>query len=242
MQRRAIVEPSVAFNPITRRDEPESGRVPRARSILTTTVTNTESALRTPTARRMLRGYRRGNQVLIFLSEADLPLEPLAVPLHTATCRVRGQEHTNESAPDSLSHGTLVEKPSPEVCSQPPYVLICTVGMAPACHVAALLGYTGIHSHAVTCKSMGVPKHLPKPGQHLRARRLSLGLTLRDVHKASLSLARELRKPAFVLPPSRLHEIETKKMTPSVHRLYTLARVYRCRLNELLSWYGIPPR
>jgi hypothetical protein len=120
------------------------------------------------------------------------------------------------------------------------YVLTCTVGIAPACHVAALLGYTGIHSHEVTCNSMGVPKRLPKPGQHLRARRLSLGLTLRDVHMASLSLARELRKPAFVLPPSRLHEIETKKMTPSVHRLYTLA--YRCRLNELLSWFGIPPR
>ena len=32
------------------------------------------SALRTPTARRMLRGCRRGNQVLIFLSEANLPL------------------------------------------------------------------------------------------------------------------------------------------------------------------------
>jgi hypothetical protein len=32
-------------------------------------------ALRTPTARRMLRGCRRENQVLIFLSEADLPLK-----------------------------------------------------------------------------------------------------------------------------------------------------------------------
>jgi hypothetical protein len=115
-------------------------------------------------------------------------------------------------------------------------------GIAPACHVAALLGYTDFHSYAVMCNSMGVPKHLPKPGQHLRARRLSLGLTLRDVHMASLSLARELRKPAFALPPSRLHDIETKEMTPSIHRLYTLTRVYRCRLNELLSWYGIPPR
>ena len=89
---------------------------------------------------------------------------------------------------------------------------------------------------------MGVPKHSPRPGQHLRARRLSFDLTLRDVHTASLSLARELRNPAFVIPPSRLHDIEMKKIIPSVHRLYTLARVYKCRLNELLSWYGIPPR
>ena len=89
---------------------------------------------------------------------------------------------------------------------------------------------------------MGVPKHSPRPGQHLRARRLSFDLTLRDVHTASLSLARELRNPAFVIPPSRLHDIEMKKIIPSVHRLYTLARVYKCTLNELLSWYGIPPR
>jgi hypothetical protein len=74
--------------------------------------------------------------------------------------------------------------------------------MAPACHVAALLGYTGIRLHAITCNSMKVLKHLPKTGRHLRTRRLSLGLTLSDVYVASLSLARELRKPAFVLPPS----------------------------------------
>ena len=37
----------------------------------------------------------------------------------------------NESAPDSMSHGTPVEQPSPEVCSPPAYVLICAVGMAP---------------------------------------------------------------------------------------------------------------
>jgi hypothetical protein len=46
----------------------------------------------------------------------------------------------NESAPDSLSHGTLVEQPSPEVCSQPPYVLIRTVGMALMCHPKMIIG------------------------------------------------------------------------------------------------------
>ena len=42
----------------------------------------------------------------------------------------------NGSAPDSLSHGTLVEQPSPEVCSPPAYGLICSGGMAP-------MGYCG---------------------------------------------------------------------------------------------------
>jgi hypothetical protein len=37
----------------------------------------------------------------------------------------------NESAPDSLSDGThTLEQPSPEVCSQPAYVLACLQGMA----------------------------------------------------------------------------------------------------------------
>jgi transcriptional regulator with XRE-family HTH domain len=104
-------------------------------------------------------------------------------------------------------------------------------------------GTARLYGHPLACDNvhcMKVLKHLPKTGRRLRTRRLSLGLTLRDVYVASLSLARELRNPAFVLPLSRLHEIETKKITPSVYRLYTLSRVYRCRLNELLSWYGIP--
>ncbi|HVH86740.1 MAG TPA: hypothetical protein VM912_08450, partial [Terriglobales bacterium] len=52
------------------------------------------SALRTPTARRMLRGCRRGNQVLIFLSEADLPLEPWRCP-----CRMRLAEEIANASP-----------------------------------------------------------------------------------------------------------------------------------------------
>ena len=43
-------------------------------------------------------------------------------------CWAEGAEqHQNKSAPDSLSHGTPVEQPSPEVCSRPPYILIFTV-------------------------------------------------------------------------------------------------------------------
>jgi len=68
------------------------------------TVTNTGSALGTPTARPMLRGCRRANQVLIFLSGADLPLEPWRCPcthgdLQTALARThkRKRPRLNES-------------------------------------------------------------------------------------------------------------------------------------------------
>jgi transcriptional regulator with XRE-family HTH domain len=80
------------------------------------------------------------------------------------------------------------------------------------------------------------------PGERLRSLRLAVGLTLRDVHRESLVLARKLRNSQFIIPASRLHDFETKNKVPGVHKLYTLARIYQCGLNELLRWYGIPRR
>jgi hypothetical protein len=66
-------------------------------------------------------------------------------------------------------------------------------------------------------------------------------LSFRDVHAASLGIARKHRQPAFEISLSRLHHIETKDAIPSIHRLYTLARIYGRTLNKILSLYGIPP-
>jgi len=74
----------------------------------------------------------------------------------------------------------------------------------------------------------------------LRAIRQQLGLSLREVHAASLTLAKKRRQPLFVISPSRLHNIERKNKIPSIHRLYALARIYGRTLNEILSLYGIP--
>ena len=80
------------------------------------------------------------------------------------------------------------------------------------------------------------------PGDGLRSLRQQRGLTLRDVHKFSLDLARTSQQPGCVIPPSRLHEFETKNIVPSIHRLCTLARVYSCSLQRILKLYGLPPR
>jgi len=77
-------------------------------------------------------------------------------------------------------------------------------------------------------------------GERLRARRMQLGLSLRDVQRASRRVAKELRNRSFNLPVSRLHFYETSHATPSAYRLYTLARLYGCKLSEILAWYGIP--
>ena len=78
------------------------------------------------------------------------------------------------------------------------------------------------------------------PGERLRALRLVHDLSLRDVHHESVKIAKRLRNDDFLLPYTRLHEIEIQNVTPSIHRLYTLATIYGHDVTEFLGWYGIP--
>ena len=53
----------------------------------------------------------------------------------------------NESAPDSVESWDARRTALPRVCSQPLYVLVCTVGMAPTCYEArpnSSKGFVGI--------------------------------------------------------------------------------------------------
>ncbi|HEU0048146.1 MAG TPA: helix-turn-helix transcriptional regulator [Nitrososphaera sp.] len=77
-------------------------------------------------------------------------------------------------------------------------------------------------------------------GVKLRAIRQQLGWSMREVHTATVALAKKHRQPAFVIAPSRLHDIESKNKIPGIHRLYALALIYGRTLKEILSLYGIP--
>ncbi len=76
-------------------------------------------------------------------------------------------------------------------------------------------------------------------GYRLRSLRERLGCTMRDVENASLQIARRLGSEEFAIPPSRLSDIETKGVVPSIFRLYSMAAIYRRDYRELLSWYGV---
>jgi len=78
-----------------------------------------------------------------------------------------------------------------------------------------------------------------RSGKSLRTLREKLGLTMRDVETSSARIAAKYRNEEYSVPPSRLSDIETKGLLPSIHRLYTLSVIYRRDLRELLSWYGI---
>lgn len=76
-------------------------------------------------------------------------------------------------------------------------------------------------------------------GRRLRDLRDRLGMTLRMVEEASTQLAELYGNPEFCLPPSRLSDIETKGVLPSLYRLHSLSIVYKLEWRELLMWYGI---
>ena len=78
----------------------------------------------------------------------------------------------------------------------------------------------------------------PNGGQRLRALREILGYRMRDVELASNQIAHRFENEEFAIPPSRLSDIETKGIVPSIFRLYSLAAIYRREYRELLSFYG----
>ena len=76
-------------------------------------------------------------------------------------------------------------------------------------------------------------------GKKLRELREQMGLTLRDVELSSTSLAESRGIEEFVINPSRLSDIETKGVIPSIYRLYVLSVLYRADFTELLRLYGV---
>jgi serine/threonine protein kinase len=62
---------------------------------------------------------------------------------------------------------------------------------------------------------------------------------MRDVENTSATLAERYRNEEFSVPVSRLSDIETKGVLPSIYRLYSLSVIYRRDLREVLSWYGV---
>ena len=78
------------------------------------------------------------------------------------------------------------------------------------------------------------------PGLRLRQARERLGLTYREVERASYELAARRGRPEFILHISRLAEIENRGVVPSAHKFYTLAAIYHISPLEVFRWYDIP--
>jgi transcriptional regulator with XRE-family HTH domain len=78
------------------------------------------------------------------------------------------------------------------------------------------------------------------PGLRLRQTREALGLTYRDVEKASYQVAVSRGRPDFILHISRLADIENRGVVPSLHKLYSLATILHLDPLEISGWYEAP--
>lgn len=78
-----------------------------------------------------------------------------------------------------------------------------------------------------------------KAGQRLAKMRLRRGLTLYEVFVLSREVAARRKRMAFCIQPSRLSEIESKGVTPTIYKLYSISVIYDTPITELLELYGI---
>lgn len=77
-------------------------------------------------------------------------------------------------------------------------------------------------------------------GEKLRRARERLKLTYRDVAAASQAIAARRESAEFLIPLSRLADIENRGRVPTIFRLYTLCAIYKLDLHEVMRWYGVP--
>lgn len=78
-------------------------------------------------------------------------------------------------------------------------------------------------------------------GLRLKQIRERLGLRYRDVEEFSQQIADRRRNNEFLIPISRLSDIENRGAVPGIYKLYSLCAIYRLDLAETLSWYGADP-
>ena len=88
-------------------------------------------------------------------------------------------------------------------------------------------------------KSAAGSKVVTEAGSKLREIREGRGLTMRDVHGESRSIAQKHGRKGFEMVPSRLHMLERGMHVPNVFRLYSLSTIYGISVKDLFSLYGL---
>lgn len=79
----------------------------------------------------------------------------------------------------------------------------------------------------------------PEAGRRLKAARMRVRLSTRDVERLSQKLAEEKRNQDFYLSHAWLTEIENGEFTPSIYKLYSLSIIYKRGYDEILAFFDI---
>jgi transcriptional regulator with XRE-family HTH domain len=79
----------------------------------------------------------------------------------------------------------------------------------------------------------------PEAGKRLRAERLRVRLSTREVEELSHAIARDKGNQEYSISHAWLTDIENGKFTPSIYKLYSLSLVYGLRYDEVLAFFGL---
>lgn len=76
-------------------------------------------------------------------------------------------------------------------------------------------------------------------GKRLRAVRIRLGLSTRDVERLSEQIAEEKKDQAFSVSHNWVSDVENGRFRPRLAKLYALCLIYKCDINEILGLFGL---
>src|SRR5260370_32289767 len=81
----------------------------------------------------------------------------------------------------------------------------------------------------------------PDPGKRLRAKRVGLNLSTREVQRLSQRIVQERQDPAFYLSHNWITDLENGKfkLKPRLQKLYSLSLIYRCGIDEMFALFGL---
>jgi transcriptional regulator with XRE-family HTH domain len=79
----------------------------------------------------------------------------------------------------------------------------------------------------------------PEAGQLLKAVRLRVRLSTRDVERLSRILAEEKKSRDYYISHAWLTDIENGEFAPSIYKLYSLSVIYKRSYDEILAYFGI---
>lgn len=89
--------------------------------------------------------------------------------------------------------------------------------------------------------AMTRPEPIVRAGAKLRAIRVRLGLSVRDVERLSIELANNRHNPYLSFSRTWITDVENGRFVPGSFKMASLAEIYGMDLVEIHKLYGVPP-
>jgi transcriptional regulator with XRE-family HTH domain len=76
-------------------------------------------------------------------------------------------------------------------------------------------------------------------GERLKALRLQMQLTTREVERISLQISETKRNPEYYISHAWVTDLENGTFTPSIYKLYSLSAIYNSRFTDVAAYFGL---